>query len=114
MPPPAEGAHMTFRDDRAALVAEPELTGAARCRAMSDLVDDWVVSLFESAAAGVPGVALVATGGYGRQELAPQSDLDLLLLHDGRAPVAEVAERLWYPIWDEGMKLGHAVRTPKE
>lgn len=70
--------------------------------------------LFAEAAAGVPGVALAATGGYGRRELAPQSDLDMVLLHDGRAPIAEIADLLWYPIWDEGMKLGHAVRTPKE
>ena len=106
---------MRLRDDRDALSAADGPDGTARCRALSDLVDAWVIGLFESAAAGVPGLALAATGGYGRRELAPHSDLDLLLLHDGRQPaVAEVAERLWYPIWDEGLKLGHAVRTPKE
>ena len=58
-------------------------------------------------------MALVAVGGQGRQELAPQSDLDLLLLvgkgADGTA--SAVAEKLWYPIWDTGLKLGHAVRV---
>ena len=59
-------------------------------------------------------MALVAVGGYGRGELAPWSDLDLLLLHDAKRGIAPVAERLWYPIWDTKLKLGHAVRTVKE
>ena len=58
--------------------------------------------------------ALVAVGGYGRRELAPASDLDVLLLFDGRRLPAGVTERLWYPIWDAKLKLGHAVRTVKD
>jgi [protein-PII] uridylyltransferase len=58
-----------------------------------------------------PGVALVAVGGYGRQELLPGSDLDVLLLHDGRDGIAAVADRIWYPVWDSGARLDHAVRT---
>src|SRR4051794_29222919 len=106
---------MPFKEERAALLADPEPSGAERCLLLSDLVDRWVTGLFADAAAGAPGVALVATGGYGRRELAPQSDLDLMLLHDGRhSTIGEIADRLWYPIWDEGVKLGHAVRSPKE
>ena len=60
----------------------------------------------------------MAVGGYGRRELCPGSDLDLILLHRGgrrdRADLSRLAERLWYPIWDRGVKLGHAVRTVKE
>ena len=57
-------------------------------------------------------VALVAVGGYGRQELAPQSDVDVLLLHDGKpGGIDELATALWYPLWDAGLKLGHAVRS---
>jgi [protein-PII] uridylyltransferase len=58
-----------------------------------------------------PGVALVAVGGYGRKELLPGSDLDVLLLHDGRDGIAAVADRIWYPVWDSGARLDHAVRT---
>jgi len=58
-----------------------------------------------------PGVALVAVGGYGRKELLPGSDLDVLLLHDGREGIAKVADRVWYPVWDSGARLDHAVRT---
>ncbi|NED86294.1 [protein-PII] uridylyltransferase, partial [Streptomyces sp. SID11233] len=50
-------------------------------------------------------------------ELSPRSDLDLLLLHDGRAEpaaVAAVADRVWYPVWDLGLALDHSVRTPDE
>jgi [protein-PII] uridylyltransferase len=56
-------------------------------------------------------VALLAVGSLGRGDLAPGSDLDLLLVHDGRPGVAEVADRLWYPIWDDPMPLDHSVRT---
>ena len=58
-----------------------------------------------------PGVALVAVGGYGRKELLPGSDLDVLLLHDGRDGIAKIADRIWYPVWDSGAHLDHAVRT---
>jgi len=58
--------------------------------------------------------AVVAAGGYGRSELAPGSDLDVWLIHDGKGDINALAERLWYPIWDSGLKLGHAVRTPKQ
>jgi [protein-PII] uridylyltransferase len=63
------------------------------------------------------GLALVAVGGYGRAELCPGSDVDVVLLHDGKRDkkeLARIAERIWYPLWDEGLKLGHAVRTRKE
>jgi [protein-PII] uridylyltransferase len=56
-------------------------------------------------------VALVAVGGYGRKELLPGSDLDVLLLHDGRDGIAKIADRIWYPVWDSGARLDHAVRT---
>ena len=59
-------------------------------------------------------MAVVAVGGYGRRELCPGSDLDVLLLHGGRKDVRELAERLWYPIWDAGVGLDHSVRTVKE
>ncbi len=77
-------------------------------------MDDWLAGLFDQAARGARGVALLAVGGYGRREMSPQSDIDVLLLHAGVKDVAAIAERIWYPIWDEGLKLGHSVRTTKE
>lgn len=60
-----------------------------------------------------PGIALVAVGGYGRSELSPYSDLDVVLLHDpglDESFVRGVAESIWYPLWDDGIALDHAVR----
>src|SRR6516165_8841236 len=70
--------------------------------------DRWLASLLGAE----PGVALVAVGGYGRRELLPGSDLDVLLLHHARPGIAALADRIWYPIWDSGTRLDHAVRRP--
>ncbi|WP_436739165.1 [protein-PII] uridylyltransferase [Streptomyces sp. BBFR102] len=91
--------------------------GPPRRKALSDLTDDWLNGLFTAAAGPPRGVALVAVGGYGRGELSPRSDLDLLLLHDGSAPAADIArlaDRVWYPVWDLGLDLDHSVRTLTE
>ncbi len=57
------------------------------------------------------GLALVAVGGYGRAELAPHSDLDVVLVHDDAVDVRRVAEQVWYPLWDAGANLDHSVRA---
>jgi [protein-PII] uridylyltransferase len=57
------------------------------------------------------GVALVAVGGYGRAELAPHSDLDVVLVHDDDVDLGELSEKIWYPLWDSGSKLDHSVRS---
>ncbi|MET1036764.1 MAG: [protein-PII] uridylyltransferase [Aeromicrobium sp.] len=59
------------------------------------------------------GLALVAVGGYGRSELSPFSDLDVVLLHDpsiDESVVRETAEAIWYPLWNDGVSLDHSVR----
>src|SRR5689334_25079168 len=83
--------------------------GADRARRAAE-TDRWLASLLGAE----PGVALVAVGGYGRRELLPGSDLDVLLLHSGRPGIAALADRVWYPIWDSGTRLDHAVRRPAE
>lgn len=75
--------------------------------------DRWLRDLLRTAG-GTEHVALVAVGSLGRAEPAPGSDLDLVLLHDGRADVARIADRVWYPIWDSAAKLDHSVRTVEE
>ncbi|MGW8727215.1 [protein-PII] uridylyltransferase [Streptomyces sp. NPDC055808] len=104
---------------RLRLLTEKGRSGPPRRTALSQLTDDWLATLFAGAAeaAGVGGAALVAVGGYGRGELSPRSDLDLLLLHDGRADagaLALLADRIWYPVWDLGLALDHSVRTPAQ
>jgi len=94
------------------LVADPALGGLAFGVAASHVVDEWLVGLLGDE----PGVVLLAVGAYGRRELCPASDLDLVLIHDGRRGrnVGVLADRLWYPIWDSGFKLDHSVRTPNQ
>ena len=66
--------------------------------------------------AGCPesGVALVAVGGYGREELAPFSDLDVVLVLDPAVEPGEWAGQVWYPLWDSGANVDHSVRTVEE
>lgn len=94
------------------LVADPALDGLAFGTAAADVVDEWLAGLLGDE----PGVVLLAVGAYGRRELCPASDLDLVLIHDGRRgrDVGALADRLWYPIWDSGFKLDHSVRTPNQ
>ena len=69
-----------------------------------------------------PPLALVATGGYGRGELNPHSDIDIMFLHDGKmmsggeptAFLQGVTNGVLYPLWDLGLKVGHAVRGIKD
>jgi [protein-PII] uridylyltransferase len=60
------------------------------------------------------GVALVAVGGYGRGELAPYSDLDVVLVHRDDVDPGKLAETVWYPLWDSGVRLDHSVRSMGE
>jgi [protein-PII] uridylyltransferase len=68
------------------------------------------------ASVGAPevGVALVAVGGYGREELAPYSDLDVVLVHDAGVEAGAWAGEIWYPLWDSGLKIDHSVRSAPE
>ena len=102
---------------RLRLLQEGARSGPPRRAALAELTDDWLTGLFDAGADKLRGISLVAVGGYGRGELSPRSDLDLLLLHDGSADpgaVASLADRIWYPIWDLGLDLDHSVRTPAE
>src|SRR5437870_1597382 len=90
-------------------------------RAISALTDEVVTELFQTIVAQFSGsdaiaLSLVATGGYGRRELAPRSDIDLLALlprerEPGRARANLVAEHLHRALWDAGLEAGYAART---
>ncbi|MDR7381552.1 HD domain-containing protein [Promicromonospora iranensis] len=101
----------------AADLTGPGRSGQARRSAVGQRVTDLLGGLFAEATRDVvpTGIALAAVGSLARDELGPLSDLDLVLVHDGRTHGAEelqrVAERLWYPLWDSGVDLDHAVRS---
>jgi len=87
--------------------------GPAWCRDWTARVDG-VLQVLATEQDAQRGVAVVALGSYARRELCPGSDVDLLLLHSGwgRADLADLVQRLCYPLWDVGLQVGHAVRTP--
>jgi [protein-PII] uridylyltransferase len=89
---------------------EGEDVSPAGRRAIAGRLDAWLAELLPD----VPGIALVAVGSLGRFESVPGSDVDLVLVHDGLSTVAEIADRIWYPIWDSGISLDHSVRTLKQ
>jgi len=102
--------------------------GIQLCVQTTDLVDEIIVELFEAALADIASVdgktddplrdqvALVAHGGYGRRELAPMSDIDMMILHtpDSADRVAVLAERMMRDVFDIGLILGHSVRTIRQ
>jgi [protein-PII] uridylyltransferase len=106
---------MSLRSLRQALIERDDLKGDAFCLAYAEVADEWLSGLFDQATGGdARGIALVAVGGYGRSELCPFSDLDVVLVHRGKSDVSATADKIWYPVWDEGISLDHSVRKPNE
>ena len=96
--------------------AEPQ-AGVERRATLTAYLQSWLTDHWNRATNGLrpEGLALAAVGSLARGEVGPLSDLDLVLLHSGRAlpekDVIALADRLWYPLWDSGVRLDHSVRT---
>jgi [protein-PII] uridylyltransferase len=75
------------------------------------LADRLCAQAYTEAGGPETGAALVAVGGYGRGELAPYSDWDMVLVHEDGVDLGETATKLWYPLWDNGAKIDHSVRS---
>ncbi len=108
------GESMSIVTERKKLLGDQRLRGSEFTLQLSDTTDQWLNDLFTKVVGERTDVALIAVGGYGRRDLSPLSDLDILLLHKNANDIDTVAEGLWYPIWDHGEKLGHSVRTLDE
>lgn len=82
-------------------------------RDRSDRSDSVICSLFDSLGDLCKGVSVAAVGGFGRGELSPGSDLDLLILHKNKSEeeLLQITNALLYPLWDQGFKIDHSVRT---
>lgn len=92
------------------------ISGHELLQRQTAMADGFIISHFnetDSVRSGKGKVALIALGGYGRNELYPFSDIDLLLLHDRWAAksMQKVAEAILYPLWDSGYEVGHSVRN---
>lgn len=116
--PPAERSGRAGVQEVRASMAEAHragLPGTMVARRMADGVEQIVVAAFARAGSRQPlaGASLLALGGFGRQELAPYSDVDLLLLvpeQAGDVP-EKLAHELFTPMWDAGLEPGTALRT---
>jgi [protein-PII] uridylyltransferase len=104
-----------FDAARAEHIAEFLNTGNAETllRALSNQMDSLIRDLFGTPALAV---AVIATGGYGRRELFPHSDVDLLFLYDVSATgqLPKLVDAVLYPLWDMKITTGHATRTQEE
>ncbi|MFU8848242.1 MAG: [protein-PII] uridylyltransferase [Opitutales bacterium] len=104
-------------------------SGLEVCQARAAMIDVLIENLFLAALdlyttqhGNIPcKMAILATGGYGRRELNPHSDIDIMLLYPEGVAGKKLehfqqvlAEEILYPLWDLGLKLGHASRNPKE
>jgi [protein-PII] uridylyltransferase len=108
-------ADTSLRERRRKLLARPELQGDDFCRAYAAEADEWLSALADRALGETTRhLALLAVGGYGRSSLCPFSDLDVVLVHSGHRDIKAVADAIWYPVWDEGVRLDHSVRRPGE
>lgn len=85
-------------------------------RQLADDMDQLITALFFEAVPAQARAALVALGGYGRRELYPYSDVDLLILigQGEELKSDELVARTLYPLWDAELSVGHAVRTVDE
>ena len=93
-------------------------SGFTTCTALTALADEVLRQAFDTLSAeSQKNVALLALGGYGRGELSPKSDVDVMVLcpsGDKRESSAQTATEFLHLLWDAGMDIGHSVRTIQE
>lgn len=97
---------------------EKGLLGHALLKAQSGIADEFIRTCFDKPELDAyrDSVALVALGGYGRTELYPFSDIDIMILfrEDLGDDVGKVVDAILYPLWDTGLEVGHGVRTVEQ
>ena len=123
----AEAAGALLADQRRALHQRllDGASGAEIVGAFSELVDGLIIGRYRNAlrkaeekvaVAGSQQCCLVALGGYGRRELAPYSDIDLMFLFEAGAgdAAAALSREVLHHLWDLGFQVGHSVRTMRD
>ncbi len=116
--PMGEALRPLWHEALADIKAEHEAgaDGQVVARRITEAMDAVVLSIYQSAMPQTSGPhALVALGGYGRCEMAPHSDVDLLFLFaKSQDKVPEVVAGVFNPLWDLGFEVGHSSRTLDE
>ncbi|MGB7293796.1 MAG: [protein-PII] uridylyltransferase [Thermodesulfobacteriota bacterium] len=93
------------------------LSGIEFSQEMALATDELIINSLEHLGLSrLNGISIIATGGYGRQELCPYSDIDLLFLYSltKKSLVESTAEKLLYSLWDLNLQIGHSIRTIDE
>ncbi|MFZ2512386.1 MAG: [protein-PII] uridylyltransferase [Gordonia sp. (in: high G+C Gram-positive bacteria)] len=114
---PPRGPARSLASARAAVLESfpsDQLAGRPLRAALTAAYELWLVDRAHELGIGPgSGYAIVAVGALGRRETVPGSDLDLILLHEDRYQerLADLADGLWYPIWDARIGLDHSVKT---
>jgi len=112
-----------WRDARASLrkTHDEGGKGLTVCHALCDLLDSVLLSIYQTALAEISPniesrVSLVLLGGSGRRDIAPYSDVDLMMLYQGSLTddIVEFSRRIAQDVTDSGMQLGYSLRTPRE
>ena len=91
--------------------------GTRERRTRSNEGDLLLSTLFNDSSANPDEVAIAAVGGFGRGELSPGSDLDIVIIHTGSIAEKELSDlvnKILYPLWDKNVKIDHSVRTRSE
>lgn len=112
-PEQVDPANLRTRREILEVLWRQGLKGRALLQEHTKLIDNHLCQKFSGCPAAAHGMTLVAVGGYGRSELFPFSDIDLLLLHrpEREEALSSVTEAVFYPLWDAGLEVGHSVRT---
>ena len=94
--------------------------GTKNCKKISEITDKLIEGIFTLTPETreiKSNLLILAVGGYGRKQLAPYSDIDLLFAHNQvlkREKLKRIIEFILYPLWDLGLKVGYSVRNFKE
>src|SRR5688572_19990718 len=122
-------AFLKLEDHRLRMLHRAGGRGREVCNGRAVMLDVLLRYILEAAKAKALGdngrslkFSLVAIGGYGRAELNPFSDIDIMLLHEGdmvtagkaKPPLSSLTDVLLYTLWDVGLKVGHSVRTVED
>ncbi|WP_429884386.1 [protein-PII] uridylyltransferase [Geoalkalibacter halelectricus] len=117
-------ASRAYLDHYQKIIRDLHAAGASGRRVVADtthMFDVLISTLFDRAAADLNHgrfgkCTLIALGGYGRRELNPRSDIDIMFYYSGRdrAYAEKVSERMLYLLWDLGLDVGYSVRTQQD
>lgn len=117
----AARAFLDHHQDRIRTLHQQGASGTLVVHALSNLFDTLIRTLYDAISCGIADqgfgrCVLIAIGGYGRGELNPTSDIDLMFHYGGNdKPVAEtISERMLYLLWDLGLEVGYSVRTARD